>query len=138
MRIHAGFEIAYDCPAPTPMLLALSVHPSRRDDLETPDWLRTDPNLEVRQYLDAYGNICSRILAPAGRTTLSGDFIIRDSGQVDAYAPDAAQIPAELRVPAQHLEAQEQDHQARAGGEFRLLAGPGAGRAGHLRRPHAG
>ena len=95
MRIHAGFEIAYDCPAPTPMLLALSVHPSRRDDLETPDWLRTDPNLEVRQYLDAYGNICSRILAPAGRTTLSGDFIIRDSGQVDAYAPDAAQIPAE-------------------------------------------
>ena len=95
MRIHAGFEITYDCPAPTPMLLALSVHPSRRDDLETPDWLRPDPDVEVRQYLDAYGNICSRILAPAGRTTLSADFIIRDSGMVDAYAPDAVQVPAE-------------------------------------------
>ena len=95
MHIHAGFEISYDCPAPTPMLLALSVHPSRRDDLETPDWLRTDPILDVRQYLDAYGNICSRILAPAGRTTLSADFIIRDTGLVDAYAPDAAQVPAQ-------------------------------------------
>ena len=67
MRIKTGFEIVYDCPSPVPMLLMLSVHPSRRGDLETPDWVRTDPNLEVRQYLDVYGNICSRLLAPSGR-----------------------------------------------------------------------
>jgi len=95
MRIRAGFEITYDCPAPTPMLLALSVHPSRRDDLETADWLRTDPILDVRQYLDAHGNICSRIVAAPGQTTLSADFIVRDSGLVDAYVPDAPQIAAE-------------------------------------------
>ena len=92
MRIHAGFQITYDCPDPVPMLLALSVHASRRDDLETPDWLRTEPMVEVRQYLDLYGNFCSRVLAPAGRMVLSGDFIIRDSGLVDDYAPDALQI----------------------------------------------
>ena len=34
MRITTGFEIVYDCPAPAPMLLVLSVHPSRRGDLE--------------------------------------------------------------------------------------------------------
>ena len=28
MQIRAGYEIAYDCPQPTPMLLALSVHPA--------------------------------------------------------------------------------------------------------------
>ena len=94
MRIRAGFEISYDCPAPTPMLLALSVHPSRRDDLETPDWIRPQPDLEVRQYLDGFGNICSRILAPQGRITLSAYFIVRDSGQVDVYAPEAEQIAA--------------------------------------------
>jgi len=92
MRIHTGFEIVYDCPAPVPMLLTLSVHPSRRHDLETPDWLRTDPPLNVRQYFDGYGNIVSRVLAPAGRLTLSADFIIRDSGLIDEYAPDARQI----------------------------------------------
>ena len=95
MRIQTGFEIVYDCPAPVPMLLTLSVHPSRREDLETPDWIRPEPDLEVRQYLDAYGNICSRILAPQGLTTLSADFVIRDSGQVDAYVPDAPQLAAE-------------------------------------------
>ena len=64
MRIHTGFEISFDCPKPVPMLLMLSVHPSRRDDLETPDWLKTTPVVEVRQYLDLFGNICSRVMAP--------------------------------------------------------------------------
>jgi transglutaminase-like putative cysteine protease len=49
--------------------------------------------LDVRQYLDVYGNICSRILAPAGRTTISADFIIRDTGQIDPYVADAIQHP---------------------------------------------
>jgi transglutaminase-like putative cysteine protease len=95
MRIRAGYEIIYDCPEPVPMMLTLSVHPSRRGDLETPDVLFTDPYLEVRQYIDAFGNICSRILAPAGRLALTADFIVEDSGQTDEQAPDAAQIAVE-------------------------------------------
>ena len=95
MRIRTGFEIVYDCPEPAPMLLMLTVHPSRRQDLQTPEWLRTDPIVDVRQYLDGFGNICSRILAPAGRITLSSDFVVADSGLVDDYAPDAPQVPAQ-------------------------------------------
>jgi transglutaminase-like putative cysteine protease len=91
MRIHTGYEIVYELPAPTPMLLTLSVHPSRRNDLETPDWVRTDPPLDVHQYIDSFGNIVSRVLAPAGVLTLSADFIIRDPGQIDEYAPEARQ-----------------------------------------------
>ena len=94
MRIHTGFEITYDCPEPVPMLLMLSVHPSRRGDLETPDWVRTDPMVDVRQYIDGFGNICSRVLAPAGRFVISADFIIRDTGEPDEYAPDAIQVAA--------------------------------------------
>jgi transglutaminase-like putative cysteine protease len=95
MRIRTGFSITYDCPTPVPMLLTLSVHSSRRGDLETPDWVRTDPALDVHQYIDGFGNICSRVLAPAGRLTLSADFIIRDSGLPDDYSPDAPQIPVQ-------------------------------------------
>ncbi len=95
MRIHTGFQITFDCPRPTPMLLMLSVHPSRRDDLETADWLKSEPALDVRQYLDDYGNICSRIMAPAGRITLSSDFVVRDDGQLDDYAPEAVETPFE-------------------------------------------
>ncbi|MDP3660566.1 transglutaminase family protein [Phenylobacterium sp.] len=95
MRIHTGFEIAFDCASPTLMLLCLSVHPSRRDELETPDVLLTSPYVPVRQYIDGFGNICSRVVAPAGRFVLSADFIIRDSGLVDDYAPGAVQGPTE-------------------------------------------
>jgi transglutaminase-like putative cysteine protease len=91
MRVRAGYQITYDFPAPTPMLACLSVHPSRRGDLESPDWVRTEPMLDVRQYIDGFGNICSRILAPAGRLVISADFIIRDSGLPDEVAPYATQ-----------------------------------------------
>jgi len=37
MKIHAGYQISYDCPQPMPMILTLSVHPSRRSDLLSPD-----------------------------------------------------------------------------------------------------
>jgi hypothetical protein len=35
MRIRAGYELVYECPKPTPMLLVLNIHPSRRGDLLT-------------------------------------------------------------------------------------------------------
>ncbi|HEX4197889.1 MAG TPA: transglutaminase family protein [Caulobacteraceae bacterium] len=103
MRIHTGFEITYDCPAPTPMLLMLSVHPSRRGDLETFDGLRTDPIVDVHHYLDGFGNNCMRVLAPAGRIVLSTDFVIRDSGEPDQIALGAAQIAVE-HLPDQTLQ----------------------------------
>ena len=102
MRIHAGFEIAYDCPEPVPMMLQLSVHPKRRDDLETADWIRTQPFVDVTQYIDGFGNICSRVLAPAGRFVLSADFVIRDSGLIDDYVPDAMQVAIQ-DLPAETL-----------------------------------
>ena len=77
MRIRAGYEITYECPQPTPMLLMLNVHSSRYQDLETPDVIRTDPQLAVTQYHDGFGNLCSRLVLPAGRTVLSADFVIR-------------------------------------------------------------
>jgi len=95
MRIRAGYEITYECPQPTPMLLMLNVHASRVQDLETPDVLRTDPHIPVSQYHDGFGNLCSRIVCPAGRTVLSADFVVRDSGLPDPISPDAIQHPVE-------------------------------------------
>ena len=91
MRIRAGFEISYECPAPTPMILMLNVRPERTADLETPDVLRTEPSLPIRAYLDDFGNVCTRLVAPAGRTVLRSDFVIRDAGAPDAMTPDAEQ-----------------------------------------------
>jgi transglutaminase-like putative cysteine protease len=49
----------------------------------------------VGQYFDGFGNLCSRIVCPAGRTVLSADFVVRDSGDPDPVSPEAVQHPVE-------------------------------------------
>lgn len=80
LQIRVGFEMAYDCPAPTPMILALSIHHSRAPDLERPDLLCTNPSVPVSAYRDLFGNWCSRIVAPQGRFVLSTDALVNDNG----------------------------------------------------------
>ena len=91
MHIKAGFEIAYDCPGPTPMLLVLSIHPSRVPDLVTPHRISFDREVVPYDYVDGFGNVCTRIIAPPGRTTVRTSFTIADSGATDVIAPDARQ-----------------------------------------------
>src|SRR4051812_6323242 len=80
MKIRVGFDIVYECPQPTPMILTLSVHYSRISDLQRPDYLLTDPPLPVTAYRDGFGNWCSRLVAPAGPTRFHTDAVIRDPG----------------------------------------------------------
>ena len=102
MKIRAGYEIAYDCPQPTPMIVMLSVHPSRTPDLITPDWLRLNPAIAANTYRDGFGNICHVLHAPAGRIILSTDFLINDSGVPDEVAPNAKQHALE-KLPVETL-----------------------------------
>jgi transglutaminase-like putative cysteine protease len=95
MQIHVGFEMEYECPAPTPMILALSIHYSRASDLVRPDHLVTSPAVPVTAYRDLFGNWCSRIVAPAGRFVLSTDALVNDSGLPDIVVAGAPQLPVE-------------------------------------------
>ena len=92
MRIRCGYRIAYECAQPVPMLLALSVHPSREKDLLSEQVLSFDPPLEARQYEDDFGNVCHRILAPTGRCEMSTEFDITDTGEPDPIVPEATQF----------------------------------------------
>jgi transglutaminase-like putative cysteine protease len=91
MRIRAGYRLAFECPQPTAKLLALNVHPSRRADLLSDDVPTFDPPLEMRGYIDGFGNVCSRVVMPAGRTTISTEFEIQDTGLHDVVHRDAVQ-----------------------------------------------
>ncbi|RYE86216.1 MAG: transglutaminase family protein, partial [Hyphomicrobiales bacterium] len=91
MQIKAGYTLRYDCPQPTPMLLMLNLHPSRRADLLTPQVLEFTPATEVWDYTDSFGNVATRITAPAGTLTVSTQFEIYDSGLPDVVPVDAAQ-----------------------------------------------
>jgi len=95
MKIRVGFEMTYQCPQPTPMILALSIHYSRASDLLQPDHLVASPAVPFTAYRDLFGNWCSRIVAPAGRFVLSSDAVINDNGLTDVVAPWAMQTPVE-------------------------------------------
>jgi transglutaminase-like putative cysteine protease len=87
--------MVFQCPAPTPMILALNVHFSRAADLESPDHLVTVPEVPVAAYRDMFGNWCSRLVAPAGRFAISTDTVVHDDGQPDTLSPEAGQVPVE-------------------------------------------
>ncbi len=91
MQIKIGFDIVYECTQPTPMVLMLNVHPSRQQDLEAPDRLQLTPDVSARSYLDSFGNICTRLAAPAGQLRICTDTIINDAGTPDPVVPDAKQ-----------------------------------------------
>ena len=93
MLIEAGFDIAFECPAQTPMLLQLNVHPTRDADLLTPDRINSDPPLAMRSYIDLFGNRVTRVEVPAGLVTFSNRFVIHDLGEPDETPPDVRTTP---------------------------------------------
>ncbi len=102
MQLRVGFEMIYRCAQPTPMMLALSIHPERADDLVVPDRLVSDPVVPTSSYLDLFGNRCSRLVAPQGRIVLSSDAVVNDNGAPDLVARSAPQNTVEA-LPAATL-----------------------------------
>jgi transglutaminase-like putative cysteine protease len=103
MKIRVGYELVYDLPQPTPMIMVLGIHFTRASDVIAPDHLTTTPSVPVTPYRDGFGNWCSRIMAPAGRIRLRAEGLVRDSGLPDVTALSAKQhkvedLPAETLV----------------------------------------
>src|SRR5271165_4836682 len=92
MFIKIGYDIALRFPVPTTVIHLLRVHPSRQSDLVGPERISITPTLGVEEYYDGFANHRTRICAPAGTVRLSSEAIIRDSGQLDAYQPQAEQL----------------------------------------------
>ncbi|MCU1337205.1 MAG: transglutaminase domain protein [Bryobacterales bacterium] len=91
MQIRLGYELNYDFPQSTPMILALSIHYSRASDIIIPDYLTTEPSVPIGGYRDGFGNWCTRVVAPRGRFRIKTDGLIRDTGQPDRIVADARQ-----------------------------------------------
>jgi len=93
MLIRAGYDIRFDTAVETPMMAMLSVHPSCHKALTTGHRIVASPDVPIYDYLDAFGNVCTRVTVPAGGLTLSCDFTIEVDGLPDPVSPDAIQHP---------------------------------------------
>jgi transglutaminase-like putative cysteine protease len=91
VHIRVGYELIYNCPQATPMILALSIHYSRASDLVTPDYMTTEPSVPIKGYRDGFGNWCNRIVAPAGRIRIKSSAIIKGTAEPDVVVSSAQQ-----------------------------------------------
>jgi transglutaminase-like putative cysteine protease len=95
MLIRAGYNIRFEAEGPVPMLALLSVHPSRHKDLRTTHRIVATPDVPLYDYLDGFGNVCTRFTIPAGGLDLSCDILVEDSGDEDVVASEARQLAIE-------------------------------------------
>ncbi|MBF6558887.1 MAG: transglutaminase family protein [Candidatus Binataceae bacterium] len=91
MEIKVGYELIYNCPRPTPMMLQLNIHYSRAPDIVIADQMTTDPAIPLSAYRDRFDNWCTRLVAPAGQLRIASTAVVRDPGQPDLVAPTARQ-----------------------------------------------
>jgi transglutaminase-like putative cysteine protease len=102
MLIRLGYDIQFDIPATTSMVALLHVHPSREPDLLEPDVLQLDPAIEATEYIDGFGNRCTRFVAQPGHIRLSNSTLIADSGLPDEVNEHAREVPVG-DVPSEYL-----------------------------------
>ncbi len=95
MLLRVGFDLTYTCAQDLPMIVHLTMHPSKAADLVQPDHLVTVPPAALGTYQDSFGNTCTRLVAPAGGIRLTADALVRVSGLPDERAPDAPQHAVE-------------------------------------------
>jgi transglutaminase-like putative cysteine protease len=93
MLIRIGYDIQFELPTAAAMVALLHVHPSRDKDLIEPDTLQIEPQVDATEYIDGFGNRCTRFVAPAGPLRLHNSALIRDSGLLDEINIYAREVP---------------------------------------------
>jgi transglutaminase-like putative cysteine protease len=130
MLIRIGYDLVFDLPERTPMLLMLNVHPSRVPSLRGPDTIIVEPPAPLTAYADAFGNTCTRVVASAGQVRFHSDAVVHDDGLPDAVDPTARQhlieeLPPEMikyLLPSRYCEVDKLKDEA-----WRLFSQAGDG-----------
>lgn len=81
MYIRCGYDLAYELPAATAVVLLLHLRPELNDRLVTPERFSLTPNVPYEHFIDALGNRATRLTAPPGMLEVSCDCVIEDDGR---------------------------------------------------------
>lgn len=93
MQIQVGYQLIYEFPQPTPMILALNVHYSRASDILVPDHMHSEPSVPITSFRDGFGNWCNRMVAPQGQVRIWANGVLNDTGTPARSFYEAIQHP---------------------------------------------
>jgi transglutaminase-like putative cysteine protease len=130
VKIRFGFELAYACEMPVPMVLALTSAPGDSQHLLKRDVIRAQPEVRLINYRDDYGNVCTRFEAPAGIIRIRSEGLLKDSGRAEranlhARETPVGELPPEVllyMLPSRYVESDSLETEAQ-----RLFGGCRAG-----------
>ena len=110
MVIQNKFTIEFDLPHSAAVIAMLRLHPSLDPRVRFPEMLRVEHvegdaplRVKVEEYIDGFGNRCSRFLGPAGHLRLSGESLVDADAVPDPIATEARQHPVE-ELPTEVLQ----------------------------------
>jgi transglutaminase-like putative cysteine protease len=103
MRLRIGYDMAYETSAVTPIICLLNVHQRQAAQLEQPDYIRTEPALPQHTYIDGFGNLCTRLVAPPGLIRIKSDTVFHAIRAIDPVNTEAVQHEI-ADLPADTLE----------------------------------
>ena len=95
MLLRVGYKLIYECTQHTPMMLMLNTHYSCAQNVLSADVLAVNPHVSITQYRDCFGNLCSRLVAPPGRTEMSTTALLDISELPEVAAASGQQHPVE-------------------------------------------
>src|SRR4051812_15501374 len=103
MYLRIGYELAFDLPASTPLLLMLYVHPSEAPRLRRPQRLHVEPEIPIDVVDDGFATRLARLTAPQGKLHLWYDNVIEHTGLAEPRI-DGAKLHTLAELPAECLQ----------------------------------
>ena len=112
MLVRSEFEIEFSLPMDTAIVGLLRLHPSLDELVRDPETLLVEQMnvqsgihtpIPVQEYVDSFGNRCSRFLAPAGYLRVSGSSVVDIEAVPDPIVSEAQQAHVE-DLPAEVLQ----------------------------------
>ena len=102
MMLRLGYDIQFEIPSAIAMVALLNVHHSRVGDLRAPDEMCVEPQTQIDRYIDGFGNLCARFVAPQGAMRLSNSTLLEDPGFADPVNWAARELPVQ-ELPSEVL-----------------------------------
>jgi transglutaminase-like putative cysteine protease len=104
LLIKSAYDIHFELLQPTPMVAMLQLYPTEDARVTSNDWFRVEmladaKPVKVEEYLDSFGNRCSRFVAPTGMIRLSGGNIVQATEMPELQGFGLPQTPVEELPP---------------------------------------
>jgi transglutaminase-like putative cysteine protease len=93
MKLKAGCDMTLVSAAPSPLVAMLRPRSGEAQWIHSESYL-LEPHGSVVEYVDSYGNLCQRMVAPRGELRIRIELVVETSEHIEA-APDAPRTPVE-------------------------------------------